>query len=72
MKKAHNVLTEISVLIKKIETDYPELYQFLDENPITLPTEVHPNLDNNTLEDYLTDLKSLLKHHIENHIKSKK
>jgi hypothetical protein len=72
MKNTHNVLTEISQIIQTIETDYPELYQFLDENPVTIPSEAHPDLDKNTLENYLMDLNRLLKHHMENHTKTKK
>ncbi|WP_405266807.1 hypothetical protein [Cellulophaga sp. Ld12] len=71
MKKIHAVLTAISQLIKTIETDYPELYQFLDENPVTIPSEKHPDLDKDALEGYLADLNSLLQHHLENHSKSK-
>ncbi|AIY13850.1 hypothetical protein [Cellulophaga baltica] len=71
MKKVHQVLTAISQLIKTIETDYPELYQFLDENPVTIPSEKHPDLDKDTLEGYLADLNSLLEHHIKNHTKAK-
>jgi len=65
MNKLQNTLTEISQLTKIIETNYPELYQFLDENPITIPSESNPSIDKKILQDYLDSLKQLLKHHLE-------
>jgi len=67
MKKFHQILEDITRITSVIETKYPELYQFLDENPITIPSLVHPNLDNAVLEDYFDDLNKLLKHHLETH-----
>lgn len=63
------VLAEISQLTKTIETNYPELYQFLDENPMTIPSESNPSIDKKILQDYLESLKQLLKHHVETHQK---
>ncbi|OGS69751.1 MAG: hypothetical protein A3F91_08445 [Flavobacteria bacterium RIFCSPLOWO2_12_FULL_35_11] len=72
MNNLQNTLTEISQLTKTIETNYPELYQFLDENPITIPSESHPSIDKKILQDYLDSLKQLLKHHMETHQKIEK
>lgn len=68
MKKLQGLLTEISELTRQIETDYPEVYQFLDENPLTLPVAAHPKVDKVALEDYLQSLKQLLSHYRETHI----
>ncbi len=65
MDKLQNTLTEISQLTKTIETNYPELYQFLDENPITIPSESNPSINKKILQDYLDSLKQLLKNHLE-------
>lgn len=65
MNNLQTVLTEISQLTKTIETKYPELYQFLDENPMTIPSESNPNIDNKVFQDYLESLKQLVKHHVE-------
>lgn len=65
MSNLQNIVTEISQLTKNIETNYPERYIFLDENPMTIPTESHPIINNKILQDYLDHLKQLLKHHIE-------
>ena len=66
------ILAEISWLTKTIESDYPELYQFLDENPMTIPSESHPEIDKKILKDYLEGLRQLLKHHLETRKKIKK
>ncbi len=65
MNNEQNLLTEISQLTKIIETNYPEIYQFLDESPVTIPSESNPSIDKKILQDYLDSLKQLLKHHLE-------
>ena len=65
MNNLQNIMTEISQLTKSIETNYPELYQFLDENPMTIPSESDPTIDKKIMQDYLDSLKQLLKHHLE-------
>tara|TARA_R110002033_G_scaffold166331_1_gene204834 strand:- start:61122 stop:61340 length:219 start_codon:yes stop_codon:yes gene_type:complete len=67
MKKLHHLLGKITQLTTEIETKYPELYQFLDENPITIPSVAHPDLDKKILEEYLEDLNELLEHHLQTH-----
>ncbi|RED43674.1 hypothetical protein DFQ10_105274 [Winogradskyella eximia] len=65
MKSLQNILTEISALTLNIETNYPELYRSLDESPMTLPVSQHPHLDKVVMEEYLTGLKALLEHYVE-------
>lgn len=72
MNNLQNTLTEITQLTKTIETNYPELYQFLDENPISIPSESNPTIDKKILQDYLDSLKQLLKHHLETREKIQK
>lgn len=67
MKKLDKLLREISQLTLNIETNYPELYRFLDENPITIPSVEHPAMDASTFNNYLESLKKLLFHHIQQH-----
>mgnify|MGYP001815753493 CR=1 FL=1 len=57
------ILNEILRLTGNIETNYLDLYRHLDENPMTIPSSPHPNLGLDTLEEYLDDLKQLLKYH---------
>ncbi|RSK41546.1 hypothetical protein [Mangrovimonas spongiae] len=67
MKTTQDLLQDISTLTRDIETNYPELYKYLDENPITIPNMEHPNIDNKALEDYLSSLKALVKKYKEEH-----
>ena len=50
-----------------METNYPELYRSLDENPMTLPATDHPHIDPDVMMEYLNSLKELLRHHLETH-----
>lgn len=61
MKISSKMLAEISNITRRIETDYPELYKYLDENPLTIPNEANPNVDDASLKEYLETLKSMLK-----------
>ncbi|HEX9825090.1 MAG TPA: hypothetical protein VGA80_00695 [Flavobacteriaceae bacterium] len=63
MKTVKMLLTEISDLIAEIETNYPELYQYLDENPITIPNVEHPKIGTTELKNYLESLRDLLEKH---------
>jgi hypothetical protein len=67
MKNLQNILQEITQLTTNIETNYPELYRYLDENPLTLPTMDKPHMDKKVLESYLKSLEELLRHHLETH-----
>ncbi len=68
MKDLHNILNEITQFTSNIATNYPELYRFLGENPMTIPTVDHPHIDVKVMQDYLESLKQLLEHHLETHI----
>ncbi|MFT5886545.1 MAG: hypothetical protein ACI9IP_003013 [Arcticibacterium sp.] len=67
MKRIQELSKEINELTLKIEQEYPELYQFLDENPATIPCCEHPVLNTKTFSDWLDSLKELLHHHIQNY-----
>ncbi|MEY8021187.1 hypothetical protein AB8P51_10170 [Muriicola sp. SD30] len=67
MKSLQKILMEITQLTANIETNYPELYSYLDENPMTLPVKEDPHMDKKVMEDYLQSLKLLLRHHLETH-----
>lgn len=67
MNQLHAIEDEIIKLTTFIKTNYPELYVFLTEDPITLPSVKHPDMNTQMMENYLESLKQLLKHHIETH-----
>lgn len=66
MKRIQQLTKEINELTFKIEQEYPELYRYLDENPITIPCCDHPEVNTKNFSDYLDSLRSLLKTHIDN------
>lgn len=63
MEDLDNTLKEIMQITTNIETNYPELYRSLDENPITIATSNHPQVDKLAMQNYLESLKQLIKHH---------
>lgn len=65
MNNLQDILKEITELTNVIETNYPELYRSLNENPITLPDTNNPKMDKKAMEEYLENLKQLLKHYME-------
>ena len=67
MKNLRHTLAQITQLTSEIESKYPELYQFLEEDPITLPIEAHPEVNKKALQSYLESLQQLLKHHLQTH-----
>jgi hypothetical protein len=70
MKKLQQQTKEINELTLKIEQEYPELYKYLDETPVTIACCDHPELTVKTFSDYLDSLKNLLQNHIETHKKA--
>jgi hypothetical protein len=67
MNELKKLLQEITDITFEIETNYPELYRSLDENPLTLPVSSHPHIDKAVLQEYLQGLRELLRHHLETH-----
>ena len=64
-----SILTEISRVTRDIEDNYPELYKYIDENPMTLPDESQPDVDNQAFKEYLESLKSMLAEYKKKHQK---
>jgi len=67
MEKMHKLFREITLLTTNIEVNYPELYRFLGENPLTIPANNHPDINVEVMQNYLESLKELLSHHLETH-----
>ena len=67
MNKLQIIENKITKLTTLIETKYPELYTFLEETPLTMPSINHPDINTQVMEDYLESLRHLLEHHIETH-----
>lgn len=67
MTQLQTIENKIIKLTTLIETKYPELYKFLEENPVTMPSVNYPKINTKIMEDYLEDLSQLLRHHIKTH-----
>lgn len=65
MNNLRNLLTEVTQLTTHIETNYPELYRSLDENPMTLPISKHPHIDKVVMQEYLDSLEELLESYVD-------
>lgn len=50
MKDLRSVITEIEKLTAELETNYPELYRSLDENPMTIPASNVPHVDKEAMQ----------------------
>ncbi len=66
MPFSSNILDCIKEFSLIMETNYPELYHFLDEQPITIPRYQHPNINDEILTGYLDNLKRLIQDHEKN------
>ncbi|WP_066223041.1 hypothetical protein [Formosa haliotis] len=60
MKTQAQLLKEISEVVWTMESDYPEVYQYLDENPITIPNFENPKISTKELENYLETLHNII------------
>ena len=69
MKTLQDIENQIIRLTTSIEVNYPELYETLDENPVTIPSKVHPDINIKIMEDYLESLKQILKQYTITHNK---
>lgn len=56
---------KILKLTTTIRTKYPELIKYLDEMPITIPNEAHPNVDANNLKDYYNSLNAMVNRYLQ-------
>lgn len=64
MKNSQELLKKITDLTIIIEKKYPELYQFLDENPITIAQSKNPDVNGEALKNYLDTLEELIENHV--------
>ena len=55
-------MQKITQLTLAMKTKYPELYRYLDENPLTLPVSDSATIRKKTLQAYLESLRLLWQH----------
>lgn len=51
-----------------MQSVYPELYVFLDEQPITIPSIENPEITVSVLQDYLANLKQQVNRYLESRL----
>ncbi|QNK76839.1 hypothetical protein H7F37_12015 [Winogradskyella sp. PAMC22761] len=63
------IITEISTVTRDIEENYPELQKYLGETRSTLPEGDNSDgsLNNEDLENYLNELKTMLEEYKKEH-----
>ena len=60
MKTEKELNAKIMDLIMEIKEKRPELVKYLDEMPITVPSESDPEITHRILKEYIESLKNLL------------
>jgi len=61
MKTEIILIEKIMSITALIKEKHPELMQFIDEMPVTIPDENNPQLDAKALIEYYNSLNDLLK-----------
>ena len=61
METEEDLNAKIMAVIQEIQEKRPELMQFLDEMPVTIPNESNPEINLRMLKDYYESLKNLLR-----------
>lgn len=61
-REINRLISQITMLTARIAGNYPELYQFLDEAPVTIPSDSHPVISRGVLQEYLESLEELWQH----------
>lgn len=67
MKSIQQLMHDIIQLTTEMETNFPELYNYLDETPIPLGETIEKEISTQDLTQYLETLKTQLSHHIQTH-----
>jgi hypothetical protein len=63
-KELNAKILEITMIIK---TQHPELSKYIEEMPVTIPDEQHPEITLQNLDAYYQSLTSMLKKYLMEH-----
>jgi hypothetical protein len=63
METEKELNSRIMELTRQIREQHPELSQYLDEMPLTIPNDSHPEITVKKLKEYCESLNLLLKDH---------
>ena len=67
MDAEEDINTKILKITMVIQENYPELSKYLNEMPITIPIENHPQIDAKNLEKYYENLLDLFRNYVAEH-----
>lgn len=68
MKSENEFNTEILRITMTIQEKYPELSEYLEEMPVTVPAVMNPEINSKSLGAYYDSLNSLLESYIPGHL----
>ena len=60
MNKQGALTNKIILLTMDMDAKYPELSKYIDEMRITIPIEIHPEVNTRNLENYYDSLLSMM------------
>ena len=61
MKTEKELIEKILAKTVEIQQNHPELSEFLNEMPVTIPNESNPEINIKILKDYYESLQQILK-----------
>ena len=61
METEKEINDKILAITMEIQSKHPELLKFLDEVPVTIPTESSPEINRKVSNDYYDSLRNILK-----------
>ena len=67
MTKEEELNEKIMKITTAIREDYPELHKYLNEMPVTIPSEKHPHVDIEELTKYYESLITLFRNYVAEH-----
>ena len=67
METDDDINAKILKITMVIQDNYPELSKYLNEMPITIPIEQHPEINKKNLEKYYNMLLSLFRNYVAEH-----
>ena len=67
MQEEQDLIKNINKITTAIEENYPELIEFLNEMPQTIPIENNPLADKEALQKYYNNLLSFFRNYITEH-----
>jgi hypothetical protein len=67
MNTEDEISAKITELTLHIQEKYPELYEHIDEMPVTNPDKNHPDINKKILQDYYDKLHSMMIRYAQEH-----